>query len=465
MRSFLIFICLLPQIVAAQSTYKSFAEFGTTIHTGDNTPLWQVSNQHGLSSIDNNAYIRGGSTFRSDTCKQWKLNAGFDLAIARGFTSNVVIQQAYADIYYKWMGLSIGSKEINSELLNSQLSSGGLTWSGNARPIPQIKIGFLNYKKLNSWTQFKAEISYGRWTDNNYQRDKVGSKYWYTKDVLYHHKSFFFKLGEPISNWQFDLGMTLDTQFGGYTVNHPYLKQADLGNRMKDYLKVMVPIKQVDSLYYEGNFVGSEHLKLTYKKNECNLSLYLENYFDDFSGMGKKNGIDGLWGFEYKSLNKQFINGLVLEYYQTTNQSGPLHGVDNSIVTKTGGADDYYNHANYPGWVHWGMTMANPLIASPIYNKDGDMTFKYNRIKAIHLGWSGNISDNISYRAKISYNETWGTPFKPIPEILENFSTFAEIKYLPGKYTGLSISLSGAFDIGGIYGDNLGLQVKIRKHF
>ena len=150
MRFVLIFLCLLPQIVAAQSTYKSFAEFGTTVHTGDNTPLWQVSNQHGLSSLDNNAYIRGGGTFCSDTCKQWKLNSGFDLAIARGFTSNVVIQQAYADIYYKWMGLSVGSKEINSELLNSQLSSGGLTWSGNARPIPQIKIGFLNYKRLNS---------------------------------------------------------------------------------------------------------------------------------------------------------------------------------------------------------------------------------------------------------------------------------------------------------------------------
>jgi len=60
-----------------------------------------------------------------------------------------------------------------------------------------------------------------------------------------------------------------------------------------------------------------------------------------------------------------------------------------TVVEKTGGADDYYNNDWYPGWVHWGMTMANPLIASPIYNKDGDMSFKYNRIRAFafRLEW------------------------------------------------------------------------------
>ena len=38
-----------------------FAEFGSTLHTGDNTPLWMVSLQHGFSSLDNNAYLRGGA--------------------------------------------------------------------------------------------------------------------------------------------------------------------------------------------------------------------------------------------------------------------------------------------------------------------------------------------------------------------------------------------------------------------
>ena len=67
---------------------------------------------------------------------------------------------------------------------------------------------------------------------------------------------------------------------------------------------------------------------------------------------------------------------------------------------------------------------SNPLIASPIYNKDGDMSFKYNRVKALHLGWSGDISSEWRYVAKLSHNRTWGTPHRPIPDILENFFYF-----------------------------------------
>ena len=171
-------------------------------------------------------------------------------------------------------------------------------------------------------------------------------------------------------------------------------------------------------------------------------------------------------GFGVFKINRPLvINNIVIEYYQTTNQSGPLHGLDDSIVEKTGGADDYYNNDWYPGWVHWGMGMGNPLVASPIYNNNGNLAFQYNRIKAIHLGWSGDISNEWTYRAKLSFNRTWGTPFKPIPEILENFSTFAEFKYIPNKWKGWSFTASAAFDIGDIYGDNLGLQLKVHKKF
>lgn len=467
MKRIVLLFCFLPKLLFAQSAYNSFVEIGTSIHGGNNVPLWQVSNQHGLSSLNNNSYIRT-AFFYADTCKNWKFNTGIDLAALNGFTSSFVVQQAFADIKYKWIGMSIGSKESGSELLNLDLSGGGLTWSGNARPIPQVRLGILDYTRLTSWAQVKAEMSYGKWTDNAYQENKVGSSFWYTKDILYHHKSFYFRLGKDSSHWLFDLGMRLDTQFGGYKIGGT--DEGDLGNSLKDYWRVFVPQGGGDSSpegqkYFQGNFVGSEHLKLTYKFSQCSLSVYLENYYDDFSGMGKLNGLDGLWGLEYKSRKKQAINGLVLEYYQTTNQSGPLHGIDNSIVKKTGGADNYYNNVWYPGWVHWGMNMANPLVASPIYNTDGDMTFKYNRIKAFHLGWKGDINSNLSYRAKLSYNQTWGTPFVPIVDIRENFSTFAEVIYFPRKFKGWRVAFSGAFDIGQIYGNNVGMQMKIKKYF
>ncbi len=447
---------------------KTFIEYGVTIHKGENIPLWQVSNQHGLSSINNNTYIRGGA-FYNKTIHSLKIETGVDLAIAAGYTSTFIIQQAYADIRYKWIGLWAGSREIDSPLLNQQLSSGGLTWSGNARPLPQISVGIFDYIHIAPRVQVKAELSYGWFTDTRYQEKTVGEEEPYTRKIKYHHKSFFFRFGKPQGKWLFDLGMSLDTQFGGYRIRGG--DEGDLGNGWRDYWNVFFPQSGGDSspegeqVWYQGNYLGSEHLKLTYQLNKFSLSAYLENFYDDFSGMGKLNSMDGLWGIEYKANNPQVINGIVLEYYQTTNQSGPLHGLDYSIVKKTGGADNYYNSDWYPGWVHWGMSMANPLIPSPIYNKDGVLSFHYNRVKAVHLGWSGDISKEWTYRAKLSFNRTWGTPFKPTPEILENFSTFAEFKYIPSKWQGWSFTGSAAFDIGDIYGDNLGFQLKIHKSF
>lgn len=443
---------------AQQQSFHSFAEYGASVHGGDNVPLWQVSNQHGLSSLKNNTYLRAGTFYRREY-RDWTFDGGLDMAVAAGFTSTFVLQQAFVNVSYKWLGLTVGSKEIDSPLLNQQLSSGGLTWSGNARPIPQVGIGIYDYVHLTKSIQFKAEMSYGWFTDNKYQKGRVGEGYWYTKDIKYHHKSFFFRFGKPRSKWMFDLGMSLDTQFGGN--KSAGADAGDLGNSLKDYFQVFIP--RGGDAYFQGNYMGSEHLRVTYKNKDLSLALYLENYYDDFSGMGKRNGMDGLWGIEYKSPTPQAISGIVLEYYQTTNQSGPLHGLDDSVAGKTGGADDYYNNDWYPGWVHWGMTMANPLIASPIYNRDGDMSFKYNRIKAIHLGWEGYINPQLSYRAKLSYNQTWGTPFKPTIEILENYSTFVECKYIPAKRPEWCFTASLAFDTGEIYGDNAGFQLKIKR--
>ena len=173
----------------------TFVEYGVTVHTGGHIPLWQVSNQYGLSSIKNNTYIRGGA-FYDKTFNTWKLETGLDLAFAAGFTSTFIIQQAYVDLRYKWIGLWAGSKEIDAELLNQRLSSGGLAWSGNARPIPQICIGFLDYVNLTPGIQVKAQISYGWFTDGKYQKKHAGENFPYIKKTKFHHKSIYDVAGQ-----------------------------------------------------------------------------------------------------------------------------------------------------------------------------------------------------------------------------------------------------------------------------
>lgn len=56
-----IIFCLMVFLFIGKNTMlaqqlSSFVEYGAALHTGDNTPLWQVSNQQGLTSLDNNTY-------------------------------------------------------------------------------------------------------------------------------------------------------------------------------------------------------------------------------------------------------------------------------------------------------------------------------------------------------------------------------------------------------------------------
>ena len=193
-----IIFCLMVFLFIGKNTMlaqqlSSFVEYGAALHTGDNTPLWQVSNQQGLTSLDNNTYIRGGISYKHQLGK-WKFEEALDLVAAAGFsTTSFIVQQAYVDIRYKWFGFFAGSREQNSPLLNQELSSGGMTWSGNARPIPQVQIGIPEYVQLLPRLGLKGEISYGWFTDNKYQREQVGEKYWYTKSIKYHHKEGFLR--------------------------------------------------------------------------------------------------------------------------------------------------------------------------------------------------------------------------------------------------------------------------------
>lgn len=105
-------ICLLAIILAgsgmATAQVSPFVEYGATVHTGDNTPLWQVSNQQGLGSIYDNTYIRGGLGYKHRLGK-WKFEEKLDMVAAVGMNfkgdKDIFIQQAYIDARYKWLGI------------------------------------------------------------------------------------------------------------------------------------------------------------------------------------------------------------------------------------------------------------------------------------------------------------------------------------------------------------------------
>jgi hypothetical protein len=198
---------------------------------------------------------------------------------------------------------------------------------------------------------------------------------------------------------------------------------------------------------------------------------YLDNPFEDGSGIRKGNGFDGLWGLQYnnKTPGRQYVRTVVAEYLQTTNQSGPLHWdggdypepIRSQITDVVVGNDNYYNHGFYDSYVHYGMTPGSPLLASPIYNKDSYTAFRDNRVKAWHLGVKGEITDRISYLVKGSYREGWGTYAAPLPVRNHSFDAMIQGDYTTGPW---QFGAAFAFDKGNIFGDCSTFDLKIRYH-
>ena len=74
------------------------------------------------------------------------------------------VQQLYAEIKYRGVYLLGGMKERRSGIVDNGLSSGDLVRSNNARPIPGVAAGFIDFQNIpftNGWVQIDGEIMYG----------------------------------------------------------------------------------------------------------------------------------------------------------------------------------------------------------------------------------------------------------------------------------------------------------------
>lgn len=444
---------------------------------GENAPFWLSANRNGLSSVENNnGYLRAGIFRPMEKEKKFSYALGLDLAVAYNFTSTFVVQQAYADLKYSFLELSVGSKERNPELKNSYLSSGGMTFSNNARPIPQVRISIPEYIDIpgtKGLFAVKAHLAYGMFTDDNWQEHFAAPGSKYTEHVLYHSKALYARIGnEKKFPLVFEGGLEMAAQFGGNAFhsspNSPFI---DMPNGIKDFFKVLIPSGGDSNTPYGeqvnvyGNHLGSWNFSLSYKFPEWKIRGYYEHFFEDHSQMfGEYGWKDGLAGLEVTFPKNPVIHTFVYEYIGTKDQTGPLfHDKDVVFPDQISALDDYYNHYIYTGWQHWGMGIGNPLLISPIYNENNLITFRSNRMKAHHFGFSGNPSDEWGYRMLLTYSRHWGTYFEPLEEIERNFNMLVEVNYRPKRLKGWEFSLSGALDSSGIIGNNQGGMIRICK--
>ena len=320
--------------------------------------------------------------------------------------------------------------------------------------------------------------------DSDYREKQFyreGSGNWHYATGVYYHQKHLYIRSNPDKPFFVTVGIEHIAQFGGtgYSTETGELVGKEKASNLKAFWKVILPVG--DSNYFEndamedwvyGNHIGSMTVQLGWNINKDHqVQAYIDDPFEDGSGIRKGNGWDGLWGLQYKNKaeGRQYVRGAVLEYLQTTNQSGPLHWdsgdypepIRSQITELVTGNDNYYNHSFYGAYDHYGMAMGNALLASPIYNKDGFADFRDTRVKAWHAGVNGEITDHLSYLVKASYREGWGTYSNPLVQKHHSFDAMLQGIYTIGPW---QFSGAYAFDKGNIYGDCSTFNIKIGYH-
>lgn len=444
-----------------------------TFSGGDNAPFWLTNNQYGLGSTENNSgYLRAQTFAKKKLADKLKLQLGVDIIAAHNLNSDFHFQQLYADFTYKNVKLSIGSKERAPLFKNELLSTGGMTLSNNARPIPQVEVSlpdFVTVPYTKGLLEVMGGISYGKFIDDKFKLNNAADGN-YAKEILYHRKYGFVKF-ENNQTWNFIMGLEMDTQWGG----HFYKNDEFWWNspaRFKDFFRVLVPMSggsdsnMTDQVNILGNVYGSLHFITNYRKESYTVKAYIERFFEDHSGLFFKSVPDGLYGIELNLKKKGWITGVLFEYLHTKNQSGPfLWDKSEEIPVQVSGGDNYYNHIDYISLSNYGFVMGNPLLTSPIYNNGSSLTVFNTRLSSFHGGITGYINNNLKYRALFTYSQSWGTPLIPSRSIRNQFSTMLEATYSNDKLSGWLFSGAFSYDKSDMIGDNAGVQFKVSKAF
>ena len=453
-----------------------------TLAGGDHSPLWLNANKYGLSSLKKaNGYIRGAimRPLSNDDGRRWGVGYGVDLALAAGFTSTLVIQQAYIEARWLKGVLTVGAKEMPMELKNQELSSGSQTLGINARPVPQVRIALPDYWSIpgtRNWLALKGHIAYGMTTDDRWQKDFKAPNTRYTENTLYHSKAGYLRIGPK--NITFELGLEMASQFGGksHMYENGVEKVYDNSSNLKAFWNALIPggSDATDGNFknVEGNQLGSWVMRLNFDQPTWNIGVYADQFFEDHSMMThfSKSGDgyfrydfkDWLLGVELKLKQTRWLEGVVVEYLYSKYQGGPVyHDHTANVDIQISGRDNYYNHHLFTGWQHWGQVMGNPLYRSPLYNDDRKIEVEHNRFKAWHLGFNGSPIDGLHYRVLATWQRSFGSYYYLPPTPVENVSLLAEASY--ALRHGWLVKGAFAMDNGKLRGESYGVQLSVIK--
>lgn len=463
--------------------------------SGDFAPYYMSSLNQGRTVSRWNAQAEGRVWRDIDLSSRFSWSFGVDLAA--GYTSSTNydrykadegwrthgvhpprawVQQIYGEVKYRGVFLRLGMKDERSALLDQELTSGDLVESGNARPIPQARVGFVDFQDVpftQGWLKIQGEIGFGPMLDNNWIKDQYN---YYTDhialDQWYNYKRCYFRVARPSGPWSVTLGMQAAAMFGGDSY---YYRKGVLAHKehrdisVGDFFKMWIPTGGGEDGYYDGNHLGSWDFRADYDlKSGSTVSAYFQWPWEDGSGIGRVNGWDGLWGLEWKAGKGSTapLTGVVAEYLDFTSHSGPLYFSPSDYPGGTmeghaTGGDNYYNNLVLGPYTNYGMGIGTPALMSPVFNIDGFPGYVGNRMRGFHVAAQGCIGPRWTWRVKGGYRRAWGTYRITLPKPIDLTAVMVEAKWQIWQFPGLWVKGTLEVDRGTMPGNAVGGMLSV----
>lgn len=433
---------------------------------GQTAPYWLQTNRHGdVSAAPLSGNITAGIIKPATRPNRWfdydfaltltgRLQSGSGaIQPSQNRLGNLYSTLAYAHLRLYIIDITAGIQPEQYGPTDNLLTSGGLLYSYNARPMPGVKIG------IDQWTAFPGLFGYVEVRGgiaHMWQTDNV-----YVTQGMVHHKWVGGRIGGRLPvNVSYEFHHV--AQWGGYSPVY-----GDLGNSWQAFMNAVLVrsggTMANDQINAQGNHIGSQILTVDAKGDGWKMSAYWQNIFEDgpirFIGAGM-NVADGIWGLHISQDKWPYISGLTYEFINTTDQSGSYHDKDGYIY---GGADSYFRNGIYRnGWNYGYRTIGTSFITSPIYNADGTIDTRNSRVQAHYIGLKGDIY-GYRYRVVCSYAKNYGNDNRSKTLLSTNTGVLLEVEKHVEKAWGLDFGLSLAADFGTQFGNQFGAMIRISK--
>lgn len=457
------------------------AEFGGLYSLNNRAPFWVRSNQFGMVPDSGNTFFFRHSLYtKEDTsARRWKLQAGIEMVTIVGEETRLLLPEAFITARRGKVQLLAGRKKQVHGFTDTTLSSGSMTWSGNALPLPGIEISLPDYVNfMNGFLGIKGHFAHA-WFGNQT----------YVRNYYLHQKSLYARLGRPGGRVKLYGGILHHVQWGGepkYPV--PDDRWLTINERFASgwnvYRDVVFPFHnpprdsaKIASFDFEnryGNHLGQIDIGGELNTGSYRWLFYKQLPFETgqtFSSLGNLD--DGVYGVSLANRKPEgWFRRMVVEFVHTTNQGMYRSGLL-KLLGYTGrhygrNQNFYFSHSQYvDGWSYEGKTIGSPfLIPNPEIRDEksieaSNFFANNNNIKAGYLGLMTQLS-GVQMETRVSLSKNFGSSANVLPETADQLS-FVHKMTLPLPQQGGFIQLNVGIDHGDLIRDNYGVMISWKK--